>query len=74
MLFRDHYNGLVIRNELKGIQTQDEDDEQITLQIQSGENWNDVVQQCVQLGYGGIENLALIPGTCGAASIQNIGA
>jgi UDP-N-acetylmuramate dehydrogenase len=74
VLFTSDFDGLVIRNELKGIETIDETPDRITLRVQSGENWNDLVQQCVQLGYGGIENLALIPGTCGAAPIQNIGA
>lgn len=74
ILLRGDYDGLVIKNELKGIETIAETEERVTLRIQSGENWHALVQKCVQLGYGGIENLALIPGTCGAAPIQNIGA
>lgn len=74
VLFRSDFNGLVIRNLLKGIETVDETPDRITLRVQSGESWNELVEKCVQLGYGGIENLALIPGTCGAAPIQNIGA
>lgn len=74
VLLRGDYDGLVIKNELSGIETVDENEDYVTLRVQSGENWHTLVQKCVQLGYGGIENLALIPGTCGAAPIQNIGA
>jgi UDP-N-acetylmuramate dehydrogenase len=74
VLLQGDFDGLVIKNELMGIETVQEDAERVTLRVQSGENWHALVQKCVQLDYGGIENLALIPGTCGAAPIQNIGA
>src|SRR5699024_5467794 len=56
----------------KEIQKQNED--QIKLTIGAGENWHQTVRYCVERGWGGIENLSLIPGTAGAAPIQNIGA
>lgn len=52
----------------------DESDQQITLRIGAGEDWHELVRFCVDRGYFGIENLALIPGTVGAAPVQNIGA
>ncbi|MBO6525154.1 MAG: UDP-N-acetylmuramate dehydrogenase [Balneolaceae bacterium] len=74
ILFVKDFKGLVILNRIKGIQTVSEDEDQITLKIGAGENWHQLVRDCVAKGYGGIENLSLIPGTVGAAPIQNIGA
>src|SRR5690606_12572789 len=69
-----NFDGLVVRNELRGIEVVDEDTEIIILKVQSGENWHAFVTYCVDRGYGGVENLSLIPGTVGAAPMQNIGA
>lgn len=74
ILLTGDYPGFVIKNAIKGIQVVSEDDEHIWLKVGGGENWHDFVMYCVQQGYGGIENLSLIPGTVGAAPIQNIGA
>lgn len=74
VLFVQDFDGLVIKNELKGIREVDQDDHTITLQVMGGEIWHDLVLYCVHHQYGGIENLSLIPGTVGAAPIQNIGA
>ena len=67
-------DALVIKNEIKGIKTVKEDDDTITLEVGSGENWHGFVMYCVERNFGGIENLSLIPGTVGAAPMQNIGA
>ena len=67
-------SGLVVLNKLKGIHVLKEDEKHIWLQVSSGELWHELVMYAVSRGYGGIENLALIPGTVGAAPIQNIGA
>jgi UDP-N-acetylmuramate dehydrogenase len=67
-------NGLVIRNKLKGITIEKEDDNYVWLNVHSGEVWHDLVLYAINKGLGGIENLALIPGTVGASPIQNIGA
>src|SRR5260370_22646438 len=53
---------------------QDETDDSISLNVASGVNWHQFVLHCVQHNWGGVENLSLIPGTTGAAPIQNIGA
>ncbi len=74
ILFTRNIDGLVIHNDLQGIHTIDEDENNIWLQIMSGTIWHEVVRYAVAHNYGGIENLALIPGTVGAAPIQNIGA
>ncbi len=66
--------GIVIHNQLKGITVEKEDIDYMWLRAQSGELWHDVVMYAIEAGLGGIENLALIPGTVGAAPIQNIGA
>jgi len=67
-------NGLVIHNKLKGITIEKEDDNYVWLNVQAGEVWHDVVLYAINQGLGGIENLALIPGTVGASPMQNIGA
>ncbi len=73
LLTRD-FDGLVVKNELKGIVLINEDDNKAQLNVSSGEIWHQLVMFCVAKGYGGIENLSLIPGTVGAAPMQNIGA
>lgn len=66
--------GLVAKNEIGGIQIESETDDAIVVSAGGGVVWHHFVQWCVSGGYGGIENLSLIPGTVGAAPIQNIGA
>lgn len=74
ILLTQDYPGLVIKNEIMGINRIKENDDHVWLKIGAGENWHDLVMHCVAQGLGGIENLSLIPGTVGAAPIQNIGA
>jgi len=74
ILFIQDYPGLIIKNAIKGIQVITTDDNHIWLKIGAGENWHAFVMHCIAQGYSGIENLSLIPGTVGAAPIQNIGA
>lgn len=74
MLLTKDFDGLVIRNEVRGIEVISEDNDTIGLKVGSGENWHDFVMYCVERNYGGVENLSLIPGTVGAAPMQNIGA
>ena len=68
------FEGLVVKNELLGIDVVRETDDWIELKIGAGENWHALVMHCVERNWGGIENLSLIPGTVGAAPMQNIGA
>lgn len=74
VLFVNDFDGIVVVNKLKGIEILREDEENVWLKIASGEDWHDVVLFTVEKKYWGIENMALIPGTVGAAPIQNIGA
>lgn len=74
MLFTEDWNGLIVKIETKGIQVLDEDDDYVYIKAEAGEVWNDLVQYAIQRGYGGIENLSLIPGNVGSSPIQNIGA
>lgn len=74
ILFTQNFNGLVIRNQLLGIEKIDETPDHVWLKIGAGENWHQLVLYCLDHHYAGIENLSLIPGTMGAAPIQNIGA
>lgn len=74
VLFTNNYDGLVIKVNLKGITTLKEDEDNITLKVGAGENWHQFVMYCVDHNLGGVENLSLIPGTVGAAPMQNIGA
>lgn len=74
ILFTQDFQGLIIKNEIKGIQKIHENENELLLQVGAGENWSKLVEFCVQNNWCGIENLILIPGTVGAAPIQNIGA
>ncbi len=64
----------VLHNKIKGITLLKEDDDHVWLEAGAGEVWHEFVLYCVAHGYAGVENLSLIPGTVGAAPIQNIGA
>lgn len=74
VLFADDFDGLVLHMEIKGKEVVKETEREVWLSVGSGENWHQTVRYCVQKGWGGVENLSLIPGTVGAAPIQNIGA
>ncbi|WP_298358754.1 UDP-N-acetylmuramate dehydrogenase [Runella sp.] len=74
LLLTQDFNGLVIKINIKGIETVKEDQNHVWLRVGAGENWHEFVMYCVERGLGGIENLSLIPGTVGAAPMQNIGA
>lgn len=74
MLFLNNPKRWVIKNEIKGISLLEETDEYVQLRVSGGEVWHEFVLYCIDNGYCGLENLSLIPGTVGAAPIQNIGA
>ena len=74
VLFTKNFDGIVILNRLKGIEILKEDANNVWVKAMGGEWWNDLVLFSVEKGYWGIENLSLVPGTVGAAPVQNIGA
>lgn len=74
ILFTKDYEGIVLHNEMKGRDCISENDDEIFFRVAAGENWHDFVLFTCRQGYWGIENLALIPGSVGAAPVQNIGA
>ncbi len=67
-------NCLVIKVESRGIAIIGETDREVIIEAYAGEVWHDFVASCLAHGWNGLENLALIPGTVGAAPVQNIGA
>lgn len=74
VLFTQDFDGLILVNQIKGKKVIVENENELFLHVQGGENWSDLVDYTVDKGWGGIENLSLIPGTVGAAPVQNIGA
>lgn len=66
--------GLCIFNDLKGLSVFQENEEDVIIEAMAGENWHELVIWSLEQGYGGLENLSLIPGNVGTAPIQNIGA
>ena len=64
----------ILHNRMKGIELLLEQSDRVRIRVASGENWHNLVSWAVERNYNGIENLALIPGSAGAAPVQNIGA
>lgn len=74
LILPEYYSGLVIYNQLKGIKLVAETEVSADVRVMAGEVWDDFVEYTLKEGWFGLENLSLIPGTVGAAPIQNIGA
>ncbi|BBB65847.1 UDP-N-acetylenolpyruvoylglucosamine reductase [Undibacterium sp. YM2] len=74
LVLSDHVDALVLQMCMKGREILSEDDNYVYVQAAAGENWHEFVLWTLEQGLGGLENLSLIPGTVGAAPIQNIGA
>jgi UDP-N-acetylmuramate dehydrogenase len=74
ILFTRDFEGLTIKIGIMGSEIVREDADLVWIRFGAGEEWHNAVMYCVDTGYGGIENLSLIPGTVGAAPMQNIGA
>lgn len=72
-LFSEQTTTTILQPNFKGIAVQENNDF-VLISAQCGENWHDLVSFCVENNYYGLENLALIPGSVGAAPVQNIGA
>ena len=73
-VFKSDFDGLVVINQILGLEAVREDAHSVRIRVGAGEHWHALVKTCVGNGWNGIENLALIPGLVGAAPIQNIGA
>ncbi|UII80563.1 UDP-N-acetylmuramate dehydrogenase [Flagellimonas sp. CMM7] len=74
MLLTKDIDALVMHINLKGITVVEEDEDEVVVKAMAGENWHELVLWSLDNGYGGLENLSLIPGNTGTAPIQNIGA
>ena len=74
VLFTKDVEGLVLKNELKGIELVGEDADYCYVKAGAGEVWHSLVEHCIAHDYAGLENLSLIPGNVGASPMQNIGA
>jgi UDP-N-acetylmuramate dehydrogenase len=68
------FAGIVVRNRLMGFETVNEEPGQITIKVGAGENWDEIVGRTVDMNLTGIEAMSAIPGTAGAAPVQNVGA
>ncbi len=74
IVLRDDFPGLVVQIKSQGREVVDENDEFVWLKVAAGENWHQLVEYSLDNAFYGLENLSLIPGSVGAAPIQNIGA
>ena len=74
LLFTANFNGIVLKNNLKGIELIKEDKDFYYVRSAAGEVWHEFVMHCISNKYAGLENLSLIPGNVGAGPMQNIGA
>lgn len=74
LLLTSDFEGLVLKNEVPGIELVNEDDQYFYVKSGAGENWHEFVVYCIEQGWAGLENLSLIPGNVGASPMQNIGA
>ncbi len=74
ILFTRDFDGIVIKISIRGIKNVKESDTHTWIKAGAGVIWHDVVKHCIEHDLGGVENLSLIPGTVGAAPMQNIGA
>ena len=74
VLLTSDVDGVVLKPELEGIEVVKTDDQHVYVKVGAGVNWHLFVMYCVDENLGGVENLSLIPGNCGASPMQNIGA
>lgn len=74
ILLTKNIDGLVLKNDIKGIEEIHEDNDYVYIKAGAGENWHEFVLYCLTRNWAGVENLSLIPGNVGASPMQNIGA
>ncbi len=74
ILFTKNYDGLILKNEIAGVEKINEDDAHVYVRAGAGVGWHEFVLYCIDNDFAGVENLSLIPGSVGASPMQNIGA
>jgi UDP-N-acetylmuramate dehydrogenase len=74
ILFREDFQGLLLKPSMKGIELIEEANTQVLVKVGAAENWDNWVEYATEKGWYGLENLSLIPGSVGSAPVQNIGA
>ncbi|MDR0768511.1 MAG: UDP-N-acetylmuramate dehydrogenase [Dysgonamonadaceae bacterium] len=74
LLFLGDFDGVIVHSAIRGIEKVEETEDFVWLKAGAGMDWDSFVDHCVQNGWGGLENLSLIPGEVGASAVQNIGA
>lgn len=74
LLFTKNFDGIVVKNNLKGISVVKETELDVLVKAAGGEVWHEFVMWCIAKNFAGLENLSLIPGCVGASPMQNIGA
>jgi len=74
LLFLNDFGGIIVHSGIKGVETMREDKQHLWLKVGAAEDWDGFVAYCVEQGWGGLENLSLIPGEVGSSAVQNIGA
>jgi UDP-N-acetylmuramate dehydrogenase len=74
VLLTKNFNGIVLKNNIKGVEIVKEEEDLVYVKSGAGENWHEFVLYCINKNFGGVENLSLIPGSVGASPMQNIGA
>jgi len=74
LLFLGDFDGIIVHSAIQGIEKIKEDEHSVWLKVGAGNDWDSWVAYCVEKGWGGLENLSLIPGEVGSSAIQNIGA
>ena len=74
LLFLGDFDGIIVHSAIQSREKIEETDDFVRLKVGAGTDWDSLVAYCVQNGWGGLENLSLIPGEVGASAVQNIGA
>lgn len=74
LLFTQDFEGTILHSAIKGMEVLEDTDTTVIVRVGAGEVWDDFVAYAVEQGWGGVENLSLIPGEVGASAVQNIGA
>lgn len=74
VLFTRDFDGAIVTLKTHGVDVRDDDPDAVHIRVEAGEHWDDLVRWTLEQGYAGLENLIMIPGSVGAAPMQNIGA